>query len=61
MELLIAAVVVLAVLGLVVGAVTGRVRTSSCCSVADPRRDARMRDAYIDDRVAPTAAERSTD
>jgi hypothetical protein len=33
---------------LVLGAVTGRVKLTSCCSVADPRRDLWMRDAYID-------------
>ena len=31
---------------LILGAVTGRVRMSSCCTVADPRHDLRMRDAY---------------
>ena len=31
---------------LVVGGITGRVRTTSCCSIADPTRDARMRDLY---------------
>ena len=31
---------------LLVGALTGRVRMSACCAVADPRRDLRMRDAY---------------
>ncbi|WP_157439478.1 hypothetical protein [Aeromicrobium sp. Root344] len=31
---------------LIVGALTGRVRMSACCTVADPRRDLRMRGAY---------------
>ena len=31
---------------LILGAVTGRVRMSACCTVADPKRDLRMRDAY---------------
>ena len=33
----------------VIGAVTGRVEVRSCCTVADPRRDARMRAAFEDD------------
>ncbi|MCA1696709.1 MAG: hypothetical protein LC749_19415 [Actinobacteria bacterium] len=31
---------------LLVGTVTGRVTVKSCCAVADPRRDLRMRDAF---------------
>lgn len=38
---------------LVVGAVTGRVKVKSCCAVADPRRDLRMRDAFSD--ATPTS------
>lgn len=38
---------------LVVGVVTGRVEVRSCCTVADPRRDARMRAAFEDDSPAP--------
>lgn len=34
---------------LVVGGITGRVKLKSCCAVADPRRDARMRAAFADD------------
>lgn len=30
------------------GAVTGRVRLKSCCAVADPRRDLRMREAFTE-------------
>ena len=30
------------------GGITGRVRLSSCCAVADPRRDLRMRGAFED-------------
>ena len=30
----------------VIGAVSGRVRMSACCAVADPSRDLRMRGAY---------------
>ena len=29
---------------LVVGGITGRVRITSCCAIADPTRDAPMRD-----------------
>jgi len=41
-------VAVLVVL-LAVGALTGRVRSRSCCSVADPRDDLRMRAAFEDE------------
>ena len=37
---------------LVYGGLTGRVRLSSCCSVADPRKDLRMRPAFEDDEPA---------
>jgi len=33
---------------LVVGSVTGHVKLKSCCSIADPHCDARMRDAFLD-------------
>lgn len=46
---LLGGVVVLFILVCVVGAVTGRVELRSCCTVADPRRDARMRAAFEDD------------
>jgi hypothetical protein len=39
---------------LVVGSVTGRVRMTSCCAVADPRCDARMRDAFPPERPSST-------
>jgi hypothetical protein len=42
--LLLAAVTLLAA-----GAVTGRVRVRSCCGIADPRRDLRMRSAFTDE------------
>jgi hypothetical protein len=38
---------------LILGAITGRVTVKSCCAVADPRRDARMRAAFED--AAPGA------
>ena len=45
MRWLAGAAVALPTLLLAVGAVTGRVRARSCCAVADPRRDLRMRRA----------------
>jgi hypothetical protein len=39
----VAAPIVLFLVLLLVGAVTGRVRVRTCCAVADPARDARMR------------------
>jgi hypothetical protein len=48
---------------LLVGAVTGRVKVTSCCGIADPRRDARMRDAFADEASphsgAPSIASRA--
>jgi hypothetical protein len=43
---LLATPVFLFLVALVVGGVTGRVQVSSCCSIADPSRDLRMRSAY---------------
>ena len=40
--------VLLFLMAVVVGALTGRVKVSSCCAVADPRRDLRMRAAFAD-------------
>jgi hypothetical protein len=34
---------------LVLAAVTGRLRLGSCCAVADPSKDRRMRAAFEDD------------
>ena len=49
----VAAGLVVAVLALlVVGAVTGRVRTRSCCAPADPSRDLRMRGAFEDEAAS---------
>ncbi len=54
MRLLLAAIVLAPVVALVVGAVRGRVRVQSCCSLpADD--DARMRDAFADPAPASTA------
>ena len=55
MEYVLAGLVVLFVLGLVVGAVSGRVNVRSCCSPADPSRDLRMRDAYAPGPSEPPA------
>jgi len=42
---------------LVYGGITGRIRLTSCCAVADPRRDLRMRAAFDDEaRSTPGAA-----
>ena len=49
MVYLLGSVVALFVVMLVVGAMTGPVDLRSCCTVADPRRDARMRAAFEDD------------
>jgi len=38
---------------LVVGSITGHVSLRSCCGIADPRCDARMRDAFRDEADAP--------
>jgi hypothetical protein len=38
-----------------IGAVTGKVKATSCCSIADPRRDARMREAFTD-MIDPSVA-----
>jgi len=43
---LLATPVLLLVVTLIIGGLTGRVRVSSCCSTADPSRDLRMRAAY---------------
>jgi hypothetical protein len=37
---------------LVVGSITGHVKLKSCCGIADPRCDARMRDAFLDETNA---------
>jgi hypothetical protein len=56
-QYLLGSLLVLFLLALLVGAVTGRVKTTGCCA-ANPRRDLRMRDAFrIDDRHADDAAD----
>ena len=56
MRLLILTVLGLALLTLVIAAVTGRVRMRSCCTTADPRMDLRMRDAIREADAADAAA-----
>lgn len=46
MEYLLGGIVLAFLLLLVLGAATGRADLRSCCSVADPSRDLRMRAAY---------------
>jgi hypothetical protein len=46
---ILAGLVLLGLVALVAGAVTGRVRARSCCSPSDARRDARMRAAFDDE------------
>ena len=50
MAYLIGGLLALLVLALAVAAAAGKVRAASCCSVGDPRNDARMRAAYDRDR-----------
>lgn len=42
--------VVVFVVFLVVGSITGKVKMTSCCGIADPRCDARMREAFPAER-----------
>ncbi len=61
-RLLVAAPVVLFLVGLVVGAATGRIRAGrACCAVADPRRDLRMRAAFDEDAGDADAASQDRD
>lgn len=48
MVYVLAGVVVLALIALVVGAWSGRVKMTNCCSIADPSKDLRMRAAFED-------------
>lgn len=43
-EYLIGGVVMVFLVALIVGGLTGRVRARGCCSVADPSQDPRMRE-----------------
>lgn len=53
MEIVIASLIALPLLALVIGALFGHVKTTSCCALSDPSRDLRMRAAFEEDR--PTA------
>lgn len=52
LQYLVGGVVIVFLVLLILGAVTGRVKSRSCCSVADPRQDLRMRGAF-DDEASP--------
>ena len=50
MEIVVATLIALPLLALVVGALSGRVRLTSCCATSDPSRDLRMRAAFESDQ-----------
>lgn len=52
MPYILAALMAVALSLLILGAVTGQVKMSTCCSVADPSKDLRMRAAYEGDGTA---------
>ena len=54
LEFVFGGVVIAFLVVLVVGAVTGHVKSRSCCAVADPRQDLRMRGAFEGDASPPT-------
>ncbi len=60
---MIGAVLAVLVALLAVGALTGRVRARSCCAIADPERDLRMRSAFTDPQAvdAPELVDGSVD
>ncbi len=53
-EYVIGGVIIAFLVFLVVGAVTGRVKSRSCCSIADPRQDLRMRGAFEGETESPS-------
>lgn len=57
LEYLIGGIVIAFLVLLILGALTGRVKSRSCCSVADPRQDLRMRGAFEDETtpLGPTS------
>lgn len=55
MEIVIASLIALPPAALVVGALSGHVKVTSCCTAGDPSRDLRMRAAFEDER--PTREE----
>lgn len=50
MEIVIAILIAVPLVALVIGALTERVRLTSCCATSDPSRDPRMRAAFESDR-----------
>jgi hypothetical protein len=54
-QYLIGGLVIAFLVVLVVGAVTGRIKSRSCCSVADPRQDLRMRGAFEGEASPPSS------
>ncbi len=50
MEIVIATLIAAPVVALVIGALSGRIRLTSCCVPSDPSRDLRMRAAFEDDQ-----------
>jgi hypothetical protein len=50
MTTVLAVAVIMFMVAAVAVLVTGRATLRSCCSVADPRRDSRMRGAFTDER-----------
>jgi hypothetical protein len=52
-ELILGGLVLAALLALVFGGLTGRLRLNSCCAPADASRDLRMREAFEHDRDDP--------
>ena len=55
LEYLIGGLVIAFLIFFVIGAMTGRLQTRSCCAISDPRQDLRMRAAYQDESVPPSA------
>ena len=53
-QYLIGGVVIAFLVLLLLGAITGRVKSRSCCSISDPRQDLRMRSAFEDDAPPPS-------
>jgi hypothetical protein len=51
MEIVIATVIAVPLVALVIGALSGRVRLTSCCATSDPSRDLRMRAAFESDQT----------
>ena len=49
MAFVLGAVAAIFLLVLLIAAITGHLRTGSCCTVADPANDLRMRAAFEDD------------